>query len=73
MVNYLMTLERRDERKTKKEEPVMKLRKRLLELNTVERSRKPMNPQLRQELREVFSADVAKLGTLIGRDLSHWQ
>jgi hypothetical protein len=29
-------------------------------------------PALRQEIHDAFAEDVAKLGRLIGRDLSHW-
>lgn len=73
MVNYLQTLDRREKRRTIKKKPLMRLRKHLLKMNTVERPRSPMKAELREQLRQTFSADVAKLGTLLGRDLSHWQ
>lgn len=31
-----------------------------------------MQPQVRQQLREVFRADILELQNLVGRDLSHW-
>lgn len=35
-------------------------------------SRSPLDPQLRRRLAAEFAPDVAALGELLGRDLSHW-
>lgn len=32
----------------------------------------PLSPELKARLRETFRPDVARLGELLGRDLSHW-
>ena len=34
--------------------------------------REPLPPELRARLRAIFRTDVARLGELLGRDLSHW-
>lgn len=36
------------------------------------RPREPMSPELREELRSYFEADIKKLGALLDRDLSNW-
>ncbi len=41
-------------------------------LNRTYQPRQPMDPALRAELRREFAPEVAALGALIGRDLSHW-
>lgn len=40
--------------------------------NTKQQKRPPLDPQLERELREEFAPEVAALGALLGRDLSHW-
>jgi len=50
----------------------IRLRRRLLKLNSVPSQRPPLSPELRREIRETFASDVRLLGDLIGRDLSHW-
>jgi len=39
---------------------------------TERKKRRPMSPELKQQLRLYFREDVEKLAGLIGRDLSHW-
>ena len=73
MVNYMGALDWRNKRKAKREKPLMKLRKKVLHINTVLKPRPPLEPELRRQLQQTFAADVEKLGALIGRDLSHWQ
>ena len=47
-------------------------KKKLVALSTVRERREPLEPRLRAELVEYFRDEVALLGRLIGRDLSHW-
>ena len=42
------------------------------QLLKVGRSRPKLRPEFEQELRDYFAPDVARLGDLLGRDLSHW-
>lgn len=46
--------------------------KRMMKLNARYESRQPMDPALRAELTAEFSSEVASLGRLLKRDLSHW-
>jgi hypothetical protein len=39
---------------------------------TVNEQREPLSPAFRAELVELFRDEVALLGRLLGRDLSHW-
>ncbi len=48
------------------------LGRRLQSMNTVERSRDPLPPDLRRSLQIELADDVERLGTLLGRDLSAW-
>jgi Sulfotransferase family len=48
------------------------LRTRLRKWNRIERPLAPLDPDMRRALRETFVDDVTRLGTLLGRDLSHW-
>ena len=48
------------------------LRQRVLKRLTVNERREPLSPAFRAELVEVFRDEVALLGRLLGRDLSHW-
>jgi hypothetical protein len=41
-------------------------------LNASKKSRRPMDPALRDALREEFRDEVCALGDLLGRDLSSW-
>lgn len=52
--------------------PLRKLRTRLRKWNRIDRPLAPLDPDMRDVLREAFAGDVARLGTLLGRDLSHW-
>jgi hypothetical protein len=72
--NLVMAYEaaRAKEKRGKKKSWLRRLRKRLVTWNVVPRSPAPLAPEFRAELEEVFREDVARLGTLIGRDLSHW-
>ena len=47
-------------------------KKRLVALNTTKERRPPLSPEFRAELVEVFRDEVARLGRLLQRDLSHW-
>jgi len=44
----------------------------LVRFNVREAARPPMNPDLRSRLKREFSAEIEKLSTLLGRDLTHW-
>ncbi|MBV8462593.1 MAG: hypothetical protein JO368_04820, partial [Acidimicrobiales bacterium] len=48
------------------------LGRRLQSLNVDQRPRTPMSPELRRALQHEFADDVARLGELLGRDLSAW-
>ena len=56
--------------------PLRRLKKRLrgalIRLNDRAQARAPLSPSLRAELRVALSDDVARLGRLLERDLSHW-
>lgn len=41
-------------------------------VNVQNGARGALRPAFRQELQDYFAPDVAKLGTLLGRDLAHW-
>jgi hypothetical protein len=51
---------------------VRKARKRLLVLNSAPATPPKVTEHMRQTMREAFAGDVAQLGRLTGRDLSHW-
>lgn len=51
---------------------LMRARKRLIHWNEVPAPRIQLDRALRQQIHDSFAADTAKLGRLIGRDLSHW-
>lgn len=70
--SFLMALESQKRRKEKKRSLLKRLRKRLLKWNTLSRPRPPLSPEMRRELAETFREEVALLGELLGRDLSHW-
>jgi hypothetical protein len=53
-------------------ERVGAVKKRMVELNTVREGRQPLSPEFRIELVESFREEVALLGRLMNRDLSHW-
>jgi hypothetical protein len=44
----------------------------LVRFNVREAPRPPMRPERRSRLKKVFSAEVERLGALLGRDLSYW-
>jgi hypothetical protein len=48
------------------------IRQRVVKRLTVNERREPLSPAFRAELVEVFRDEVALLGRLLGRDLSHW-
>jgi hypothetical protein len=52
---------------------VRTLRKRIKHANTRKAARGPLPAELRETLRAAFAGDVARLGAVIGRDLSHWR
>jgi hypothetical protein len=58
--------------KQKKRPGKRSLLKRLARWNSVDANPAPLPPELRAELRSVLADDVARLGDLLGRDLSHW-
>ncbi len=49
-----------------------KLGRRIQDLNVDRQARTPMSPELRRSLQAEFADDVAQLGKLLDRDLSHW-
>jgi hypothetical protein len=51
---------------------VHRLREMVLGLNSRPQQRAPMDPQLRRRLEQEMAPEIAELGRLIGRDLSHW-
>jgi hypothetical protein len=51
---------------------VHRLRDSVLGINSTAQRRPPMDPELRQSLELELAPEVAELGALIGRDLSHW-
>jgi hypothetical protein len=53
-------------------EGISALKKKIVALNTVRARRPPMSPKLRAELVETFRDEIALLGRLMNRDLSHW-
>jgi len=57
----------------KKTVDVAGLRKRLVRFNTIKQKPAPLDTTIREVLRETFADDTARLGRLIGRDLSHWR
>lgn len=50
----------------------VRIRRDLLNLNTVVRPRPPMDPELRRRLQKEFEPEVERLSKLVGRDLSGW-
>jgi hypothetical protein len=54
------------------EQWIVAVKKKIVELNTTRERRRPLSPQFRAELEEIFAPEVALLSRLIGRDLSHW-
>jgi hypothetical protein len=53
-------------------ETISAAKKKLVALNTVRERRPPLAPELRAELVAAFRDEVALLGRLMNRDLSHW-
>ena len=51
---------------------VRALRTKMLQMNSEERSRPPLDPALRRQLLDEFEPEIERLGRLIGRDLSAW-
>jgi hypothetical protein len=49
-----------------------RLFRRALALNARTTPRRPMDPELRQQLKAEFAPEVQRLGALLGRDLSAW-
>lgn len=49
------------------------LRRRLHAMNTQQRSRPAIDPQLRQELEAEFAPEIGRLEELLGRDLDRWR
>jgi hypothetical protein len=47
-------------------------KKKLVALNTTKERRPPLSPAFRAELVETFRDEVARLGRVLQRDLSHW-
>lgn len=47
-------------------------RDRLNSMNWKVQNRKPLNPATRSDIIRHYSEDIAKLGEMFGRDLSHW-
>jgi hypothetical protein len=53
-------------------EGITAVTKKLVQLNTVKEGRRPLSSQFRAELVATFRDEVALLGRLLERDLSHW-
>ena len=53
-------------------ETISAAKKKLVALNTVRERRAPLSPALRAEIAAGFQEEVALLGRLMNRDLSHW-
>ena len=53
-------------------EGISAAKKKVVELNTVKERRPALSPAFRAELVEAFHEEVALLGRLLDRDLSHW-
>jgi hypothetical protein len=51
---------------------IKRLRKRLKAWNTIVAAPEPLPPQLRAAIRDNYADDVADLGHILHRDLSHW-
>lgn len=51
---------------------IKRLRKRLKKWNTVAAKPEPLSPQLRAAICAAYADDVAELGCMLQRDLSHW-
>jgi len=51
---------------------IFSIRKRLLRWNKVPAQKKPIPVRVQQEIRATLKDDIDHLGTLLGRDLSHW-
>jgi len=73
VVKYTLNIEQRARRKGRKKSRVKRIRKWLLEKNTVVRKRPPPEESMRNLMRETFAGDIEKLGRLLDRDLSHWK
>ena len=54
------------------EEAIAAAKQRVVDMNTVRERRRPLSPAFRAELVETFREEVALLGRLLNRDLSHW-
>ena len=53
-------------------EGLVALKTGVVRLNTVKASRAPLAPAFRAELVDAFGKEIALLGQILGRDLSHW-
>lgn len=51
---------------------VKRMRKRLVQWNSIDVRPRPLSPELREEMRATFAPEIRKLENLLGRDLSHW-
>jgi hypothetical protein len=73
LLRFVERSERRAAEARSKRKPWWKaMRKRLIAWNTTVRPPVPIPPVLRERLRTELSDDVARLGRLLGRDLSAW-
>jgi hypothetical protein len=53
-------------------ESMLTIKQKIVDLNTVREPRPLLSPAFRRELVETFREEVRLLGTILGRDLSHW-
>ncbi|MDT8406326.1 MAG: hypothetical protein RQ715_03660, partial [Methylococcales bacterium] len=51
---------------------IMAGRQTLLRWNAAPSRRQPLTPEIRQEIHDLLKEDIARLGCLLNRDLSHW-
>lgn len=61
-----------DGRKDSVTDKVFSIRKRLLRWNKIPAVKMPIPVRVQQEIRAALKDDIAHLGRLLGRDLSHW-
>ena len=66
------TIERWEERGWGRPPAIRAIRRRLKRWNTRKVPRPPLAPAVRETLRASFADDVARLASLLRRDLSHW-
>ncbi|MDJ0691708.1 MAG: hypothetical protein QNJ41_24795 [Xenococcaceae cyanobacterium MO_188.B32] len=49
-----------------------KFKKKLKKVNTEYKERSPLDPKLRDSLKQEFAPEIERLSSLLGRDLTYW-